>query len=286
MACVRWTPEEDEWMREHYPHHSLSKLEGMHAERFPNGPHRTNKAIGSRAKVLRVVKDEGYVSKPPTFWTPDKRAWFIAFVPGHEECEISAEHERLYGTPLTENQIGNAKVKFGVKSGTHGGRFKEGHASPNKGRTWDEIGHSPEKQAKMRSTCFKKGNMPHNCEALPVGVERVNRDGYVMVKVAMRKSHEGCNDNWKAKHRMVYEQNHGSIPEGCQIVFADGDKRNFDPDNLIAVPRGVWSTIKRLGFQYGDAESLQTAMALARLAQVRNETRSRAQKARKENKRK
>ena len=284
MGAIRWTPEEDEWMREHYPHHSLSKLASMHAEHFPNGPHRTNKAIGSRAKVLRIVKAEGYVSNPPTFWTPDKRAWFVSFVPGHEEREISAEHERLYGTPLTEIQIGNAKTKFGVKSGTHGGYFKKGQTSPNKGKTWDELGHDPEKQAKMRSTCFKKGNMPHNSEALPIGVERVNRDGYIEVKVAMRKSHARCNDNWKAKHRLVYEQNHGGIPNGCQIVFADGDKRNFDPDNLVAVPRSLWSTIKHLGIPYSDSESLQTAMVLAKLAQVRREAKSRVKEARRKKK--
>lgn len=286
MTAPRWTSEEDEWMREHYPHHSLSKLASMHAEHFPNGPHRTNKAIGSRAKVLRIVKDEGYVSHPPTFWTPDKRAWFIAFVPGHEEREISAEHERLYGTPLTETQIGNAKTKFGVKSGTHGGYFKKGHISSNKGKTWDEIGHSEEARERMRATQFKKGDLPHNALDKPIGTERVNRDGYIEVKVAMRKSHARCNDNWKAKHRMVYEQHHGSIPEGCQIVFADGDKRNFDPDNLVAVPRSLWSTIRYLGFQYSDAESLETAMALAKLAQVRKETKSRVRKARKEKKRK
>jgi hypothetical protein len=115
----------------------------------------------------------------------------------------------------------------------------------------------------------------------------MGKDGYIMVKVREWPTVPQTRDNWRFKHWVEWERANGQpVPDGWTVFFADGDKRNFDPDNLIAVPRGVWSTIKRLGFQYGDAESLQTAVALARLAQVRNETRSRARKARKEKKRK
>lgn len=295
MAAPRWTSEEDEWLREHYPHHSLSVLERMYAEFFPGGNHRTGKAIGSRAKVLHVAKDERYVANPPTFWTPEKREWFISFVPGHEEREISAEHERLYGTPLKECQIGNAKKAFGVKSGTKGGCFKKGQTPQNKGKTWDEIGYREEAKAKMRATCFKKGEVHDRPDGWikPLGYERINKYGYVEVKVMdsiidgiQPKEPGNFNRNYRMKHHIVYEQHHGEIPKGHNIVFADGDKRNFDPSNLIAVPRGVWSTIKRLRIPYSDAESLQTAMALARLSQVRRETKSRVRKARKEKKRK
>lgn len=43
------------------------------------------------------------------------------------------------------------------------------------------------------------------------------------------------NKNWVLKHRLIYEQIHGKIPENHKIVFADCNKRNFDPDNLILV---------------------------------------------------
>ena len=121
-----WTPEEEAWLRGAYPHVHNAELARLHAEMFPDRPRRTAKAINSRAKVWKLRKAEDFVRCPPTFWTPEKDEWFRSFVPGHHEAEISAEHERVYGTPLTASQIGNRKAKLGVKSGTDGGQFRRG----------------------------------------------------------------------------------------------------------------------------------------------------------------
>lgn len=273
-----WTPEEEAWLREVYPTHYNAEIAEMHAERFPDGPRRTVKAINSRAKVYRLHKADGFQRNPPTFWTPEKVEWFRAFVPGHHEAEISAEHERLYGTPLTEGQIGNAKARFGVKSGTDGGRFRRGIEPANKGKTWDEMGISEESKERMRSSQFKPGEV-HVAPSRerPVGYERVDKDGFTWVKVRdsrvdglQRKRAGHFNENYRMKHHVVYEQAHGPIPEGCNVVFADRDKTNFDPSNLVAVPRGLWSTITRKRIEYWDAESLRTAMLVAKVDQARH----------------
>lgn len=261
-----WTPAEEAWLRGSYPTLHMDELEREHAELFPDAPVRTRKALNSRAKKLGLLKADGFVRNPKTMWTPEKDAWFRAFVPGHSESEISAEHERLFGTPLTEGQIGNRKTKLGVKSGTVGGRFEKGCAggfsSEEHRRRFMEAG---------KRTRFKKGNMPHNAVGKPVGIERVNADGYVEVKVAERKlDPRSAHDNWRPKHHIVYEQAHGEVPPGCNIVFADKDKRNFDPSNLVAVPRGVWSVISRKGLKYWDAESLRACMLVAQVDMARS----------------
>lgn len=266
----KWSEEENRWLRENYPHYATSELPSMHREAFPNGPARSYQSINTRAGKLKLRKSDDYYKTPRLEWTPERIAWFMDFVPGHEEGEISAEHERVFGTPLTEGQIGNAKSKFNVKSGTHGGCFKKGQVSHNKGKTWDEMGHTEQSKANMRRSQFKKGIMPHNAVDKPVGCERVNTYGYVEVKIAERKSHPRCNDNWRMKHHIVYERHHGEIPEECNVVFADRDKRNFDPDNLVAVPRSIWSTIKRHRIPYCDAESLEVAVNIARLMSTRS----------------
>lgn len=210
----------------------------------------------------------------PVRWTPERISWFRAYCPGHAESEISAEHERVFGTPLSRGQISNAKAKLGVKSGTHGGRFEKGDVPANKGKTWDEIGYTPEQRERMRAGQFQKGHMPHNASQ-PVGAERVDiKDGYVYVKVAERKvDPRSAHGNWKPKHHLVYEQAHGAIPEGCNIVFADRDKRNFDPENLVAVPRKLWSTIMKRKLAYHDADSLRAATGVARLDQAVHDAR-------------
>jgi hypothetical protein len=261
MRSDAWTPDEEAWLRGAYPAHHNRELSEMHAELFPDRPRRTPSAINSRAGVLGLRKADGFQRNPPRMWTPGKIAWFRAFVPGHTEAEISAEHERLYGFPLREGQIGNAKSKFGVKSGTHGGRFEKGHdggfASEAHRRAFLEAG---------KATQFKKGQVSGSALARrrEVGYERVNADGYVEVKV-----HDGLqsrpNRNFRPKHHVVYEQAHGPIPDGCNIVFADGDKRNFDPDNLVAVPRATWATISRKHLEHHDADGLRACMAIAEL---------------------
>lgn len=210
-------------------------------------------------------------------WTPERTAWFRAFVPGHTESEISAEHERVFGAPLSKGQIGNAKTKLGVRSGTHGGRFQKGcdggFKSEEHRRKFMEAG---------RATRFKKGQLNGIAaqREQPVGSERVNKDGYVEVKVA-EGLQSSPTSNFRPKHHVVYEQAYGSIPRGCNVVFADGDKRNFDPSNLVVVPRGLWATISRKHIAYWDAESLGTAMNIARLVSARHAAQKRPRPCRK-----
>lgn len=202
-------------------------------------------------------------------YTEEENAFLRDFIPGHTEREIADAFEERFGRRLKDYQIGNRKTALGVTSGTTGGRFVKGQAAHNKGRSWDEQGISPESQARSRSTCFKKGNVPHNAKDKPVGYERVNRDGYTEVKVADRPSSPDCNDNFRMKHHLIWEEANGQpVPPSTMIVFADRDKRNFDPQNLVAVPRGLWATISKRGIPYYDRESLEAAMALARLDQA------------------
>lgn len=281
MRANGWTTAEEAWLREVYPHSHNSEIADMHAQEFPDRPRRTSKAINSRARKLHLLKADGFVRNPPVFWTPEKDAWFRSFVPGHSESEISAEHERIYGTPLSEGQIGNRKTYLGVKSGTVGGHFRKGQAPFNKGKKWTEYG-TPEGHERSRATQFKRGEV-HGYAAQrmqPVGAERISKDGYIEVKVS-----DGLQDkpncNFRKKHHVVYEQAYGPIPSGCNIVFADHDKRNLDPGNLVAVPRSVWSVISHNRMEYWDAESLRACMAVAQLDMARYAAQNRPRECRK-----
>lgn len=278
MAGIKWTQAEDDDLREMYQTESNEEIARVLNERY--GHRRTRCSVDLRAQVLGVKKNSNYVRKMPRpFWTDERIEWFKAFVPGHTEPEISAEHERIFGTPLTESQIGNAKKKLGVKSGTHGGCFKKGQEPPNKGKTWDEMGFSPELQARMRESCFKKGVVNNHRKGWikPLGYERVSKDGYIEVKVFDSDVHGiqprepgNFNRNYRFKHHVVWEEANGTpVPPHTMIVFADRDIRNFDPDNLVAVPRSIWSVINILKVPYWDRDSLEVAMNVAKLTKAR-----------------
>lgn len=264
----RKTPEEVAWLLENAPLRTHAEGRCLFAERFGWEISPASYASWMSSHGLRAANS-------PMRWTPEMDGFFREIVPGHAESEIAELFEGRFGIRLNESQIGNRKNALGVRSGTFGGRFKPGHVPANKGKTWDEAGISPEAQERMRTTCFKKGGIPKSAEGKPIGYERVNRDGYVEVKVKDGAQGE-ANENFRMKHQVVWEEANGlPVPPSTMIVFADHDKRNFDPGNLVAVPRSVWAVICHSKTPYHDRETLEAAMALAELQSSINAARCR-----------
>lgn len=201
-------------------------------------------------------------------WTAERVAWLREYAPGHNVHQIADEFERLWGVRPSVSALKNAKVAHGARSYTNAGQFRKGCAGGFK----DED-HKRRFLEAGKDRRFKKGQMPHNGHQ-PIGTERTDRDGYVWVKVAMRKRDpKSAHDNWVEKHRLVYEKHHGPVPAGCCIVFADHDQTNFDPDNLVAVPMRLKPTIARFareGTEYHDRQTLEAVIALAELASRRH----------------
>lgn len=100
----------------------------------------------------------------------------------------------------------------------------------NKGKKQSDY-MSPEKIEKTKATRFQKGSDPHN--TVPIGTERISKDGYIEIKIRHLKNGEANNKNFVSKHRMIYEKNFGPIPENCNIEFIDGNRMNFEPSNFI-----------------------------------------------------
>ena len=193
---------------------------------------------------------------------PEMVSFMVEFIPGHTEQEIRAEFLSRFGIELTEGQIANFKHRNGIRSGTHGGRFVKGQKSWNKGRPMHEW-MGEEAIERTRATRFKKGNIPHNTRE--VGEERVTVDGYVEVHVAQCRR-EKHNDQWALKQRLVWEQHHGMpVPEGCKVIFCDGNRQNFDPENLLLVTDEELMRMNREGTGWSDKETAESARELARV---------------------
>ena len=191
----------------------------------------------------------------------------------HSQTEVIQEFKKRFGVDLTLYQYKNRKHKLGVVSKGNAGWFKPGHGgffSEEHKRAFVEGG---------KNTRFKKGNIPYNAKDKPVGFERLTKDGYIEVKIADHPSHKDCNDNWRAKHLLIWEREHGKrIPPKHAVLFADGDKRNLDPENLVLVSRRQLMMINRLRIPYYDRESLEAAMAVADLHLAVSDVRKRPKK--------
>ena len=104
---------------------------------------------------------------------------------------------------------------------------------------------------------------------LEASVEAESKDGYVYVKIADKYKGKK-KDNWKAKHILIYEKAHGPIPEGYKCAFLDGDRRNYDLDNLILVSKAESAYMARKRLYTDDKELTRTGVALARLGTTIN----------------
>lgn len=112
---------------------------------------------------------------------------------------------------------------------THGGRrhqFAKGHNTWNAGKKgWQAGGRSAQTQ-------FRQGQMPHNWRS--VGSERTDADGILWRKVSDTRNRK---QDWKAVHVMEWEAANGPLPRDRFVIFADGNHRNYNPKNLLAVTR-------------------------------------------------
>jgi len=104
----------------------------------------------------------------------------------------------------------------GVKS-----RIKKGNIPPNKGIKMDSATYE-----KVKRTFFKPGQLPHNTKY--DGYERINIDGYTEVRV---------NGKFILKNRLIYEQNNGKLDKNIIVIFKDGNKQNFNIENLQAITK-------------------------------------------------
>ncbi|MDR2148815.1 MAG: HNH endonuclease [Tannerella sp.] len=111
--------------------------------------------------------------------------------------------------------------------GSRKSRFPKGHIPFNRGKRQTEY-MSPEMIERVKSTGYRRGHVPHN--ARPAGYERLDREGYVLIKVEGRR-------RLVSKHRWIWEQHHGIVPKGWNIQFRDGNRQNCDIDNLYVISR-------------------------------------------------
>lgn len=108
------------------------------------------------------------------------------------------------------------------------GQFRKGQTPHNKGKS-RKYWASPEAEELMAKGQFKPGECrDDNPRKRPIGHEKVYADGYVWVITEHGR---------KKKHRWVWEQAHGPIPEGYCVKFKDGNRMNCSLDNLYLISR-------------------------------------------------
>ncbi len=233
----RGKPIDAEWLRERYPVMTdINTLLDEHEERFGWRPSKT--AVYTKANKMRIRKKpvQGRYKRceRSVFWSkePEMEAWMLEHDHGQRTDSLSDEFRGRFGFGLSRGQINQFRA-------SHGKRTRKPHGGGKK--------------------------------RVPIGTERASKDGYIVIKVRAEADVAMSKDNWMLKHVWVWEQANGrKLPDGHMVMFADKDKRNFDPDNLVAVPKKLIGVINSLHVEWHDRKSLEAVVAIARIRVARN----------------
>lgn len=222
-----WTPEDLDILALNYPTKTTEELLSLL-------PGKSKQAIHSKAVLLKLRKKEKRFSfcnddiKLLTDLYPNTPCKVIAEKIG---CSIHAVHNLAYRLKIKKNSaylhemntnLGKHLSQLGNKT-----RFSKGHTPANKGMKQEEY-MSVEKIQRTQRTRFQRGHVPGNHKH--IGYERIDKNGYLLIKTEEPNI-------FKLKHRLIWEQQYGPIPKGCNIQFKDGNPRNLSIDNLYLISK-------------------------------------------------
>ncbi len=201
-------------------------------------------------------------------WLPEELAWIEA----HKEWPLAQRYSGFcfrFGRTDVSKQALHALCKRNRWYTGRDGKFQKGQAGGSL---------SPEHKAAFlaagAATRFKKGGIPHT--AKPEGYERVDDDGYVMIRVSKRNPWTGAASQMVHKHRWLWEKANGPVPDGHRLKCLDGNKLNTDPSNWEAIPLGLSPRLNGIhgrGYDKAPAELKPTIMLAAKLEHKARELR-------------
>lgn len=186
--------------------------------------------------------------------SPNIINWLEENVPGRPWKETFRMFKQEFpGFEWNLDAMKRTCYKHGIHNGINA-QFKKGNEAWNKGMKGLRTPGS-------EKGWFKKGQK--SATEKPLGSEYTS-DGYVMVKVKM----DGPRDKrWKLKHVLIWEKYNGPVPKDSVVTFLDGNKRNFDINNLACIRKGVNSVLNIKKLRSQNKEIFETRVAQIELDQ-------------------
>ena len=192
-------------------------------------------------------------------WSEEEIEFIREIYPFYENKEISKMVKEKFGFDVSIRNLQNVRNKYKIpkKVIPNSGCYRKGDVPWNKGREM-----SDETKEKVKKTWFKKGQIPKNHR--PLGSTRIDKDGYKLIKIAEP-------NKWALYHRCLYEEKHGEkLKKNEAVIFADGDKTNFDLDNLVKVSRANLLYLNNNKLIFDDSELTKTGVNISKVVEKIN----------------
>lgn len=200
---MRKLPFNDDWIIEnHSKFKSYRELAEEHNLLF--GTDFSRAQMKNHAGLILKVRMSDY------WYTEEQKAWIRSEYSkaGSTESKVKAFNEK-FGTDRKEHSLREMARRMGVM-------LSDDALDDYRRRTTDSL---------IR---FNK-----TVRAKPIGYVGRPANGYLMVKTE---------NGWVSQGRYEYEKQCGEIPKGHVVVFLDGDNRNVNGENLMAIPQS-WQAL-------------------------------------------
>lgn len=243
----RYTDAQVDFIKENVKGKNTYELSDMFNENFSTELTRNQiRSCIKNRKITSGVEKKNLSKFLKKVYTEEQEQFIRDNVEGKSSRELTTMFNDNFELNFDVSQLRAYKKNHALKSNLDL-RFKKGNVPYSKGKKGIWYGGS-------EKTWFKKGDMPYN--HLPVGSERINADGYHVIKISEPKE-------WRFKHLLVWEENRGKIPKGHAVIFGDKNRDNLDPNNLILVTKKQLLVLIRNKLIQGDADLTRTGVIIA-----------------------
>ena len=209
-------------------------------------------------------------------YTTEEKEFLKEFAPGHNWQEIIDEFKSRFGIELSVHRLSSLLCEYGVRTNTRDKYpeeeklfLQEYIPSHTRKETISEYKQRFGKDLSLtRLNNFQQYyhilTDPERGGKKPILSETAAKDGYIYIKVSDKPS------KWIKKHRYIWEKTYGKIPEGYQLAFADGNRKNCDLKNLRLIRKSTQAIMNMTCLSKVDGEYFDTAVLIAELKHIQN----------------
>jgi len=279
----KYTNEENEFLRNYFFEKSLKELSELFFDEFnkkisPNTLGKHCNKIGLRLTHSQIVERQikGRVGAcKKTYFSKEEDLWLKNNYSKHHSLELYSIFRSKFRK--VSNQTLRRRVLFlGLSDKQHHYTEEQNeflvknvsrYTYPKLTEEFNLKFGTNQTITSIRGQCIqylhaKRAENSFSASTLPLGSE-VEKNGQIYVKVSETPFERA--ERWKAKSRIVYENEYGKIPEGYSIIFLDGNKKNCDIKNLYCVNNNVRACLAREKWYKKDGQITLTAVKCAEL---------------------
>ena len=190
--------------------------------------------------------------------TEEQESYLRDHALNESRAQLTEGFNATFGTSYAKTTVTSWCNKRGLHNGNDG-RFKDGH------RSW---------QTGLQGEEYRKHYTDESWEKSKSGLilaEQKYQEGDLIIRHGLPVFYKGgaagvkIDDRIEYASTVVWEREHGKLPDDMKLIHLDGDVMNYNLDNLRAIPKSWLSDLRYTGGLTDDRSLNETKLAFCEL---------------------